>query len=488
MIRMKNPIAPRLPKEYQEVEYIESTGTQYIDTGVKSTNRTNIKLDIEFISGESSRYIPLLAHRRQVIDTEYENMFGIWVNQTSKKIAIIYGTTDTGEIAETNGNGRHIYYNESNKFYLDNTLIYTFDESSFESSINLYVFAINENKVSGSQYVNNVETRNNNLRLYEFIIYEQDTQIRNFVPCYRKSDNEVGLYDLVNDVFYENSGTGIFLMGAEVGNSDVNLVPMIGNKKVLRRYVGDKLVYGKEPAPYEQVINYTMLYDNGDECEDITGGWEKAYQYYTESMNGSSGKVIKNTTSISICGANKAYGSCGVATNNNIDSTEYEILTILWQSSSEVTTRSLSTSGNTYNQSDTTVIMIATNTTTPKLVTQNISGKTISRLLLECVGKYGSIAYGEGTFSMIGILKKDSWAELASIAGINANSIDDIITNSTILLSNKEATEYMIYNCTGSFMISAIASDIFLTALNSSPYKTMVYANEHWNKFLAMVA
>ena len=34
MIRIKNPIAPRLPSEYQEVEYIESTGTQYIDTGV----------------------------------------------------------------------------------------------------------------------------------------------------------------------------------------------------------------------------------------------------------------------------------------------------------------------------------------------------------------------------------------------------------------------------------------------------------------------
>ena len=25
--------------------------------------------------------------------------------------------------------------------------------------------------------------------------------------------------------------------------------------------------------PYEQLVNYTMLYDSGDECTDITGGW-----------------------------------------------------------------------------------------------------------------------------------------------------------------------------------------------------------------------
>lgn len=39
--------------------------------------------------------------------------------------------------------------------------------------------------------------------------------IRNFIPCYRKSDNEVGLYDLVNDVFYTNQGTGSFTYGVD---------------------------------------------------------------------------------------------------------------------------------------------------------------------------------------------------------------------------------------------------------------------------------
>lgn len=35
--------------------------------------------------------------------------------------------------------------------------------------------------------------------------------VRNFIPCYRKSDNKPGLYDTVTKEFYTNQGTGEFL-------------------------------------------------------------------------------------------------------------------------------------------------------------------------------------------------------------------------------------------------------------------------------------
>ena len=38
----------------------------------------------------------------------------------------------------------------------------------------------------------------------------------NGVPCVRKSDGKPGLYDIVNGVFYTNSGTGEFLYGSEI--------------------------------------------------------------------------------------------------------------------------------------------------------------------------------------------------------------------------------------------------------------------------------
>ena len=240
MIRIKNNLTPRLPNEYQEVEYIESTGTQYIDTGVAPTNKTNIKLDIEFISGKSDKWIPLIAERTRLTNS-YQAMFGIWINSSTKEIALNYADIDTAGITGTNGSGRHVYSNTKNKFYLDNTLIKTLSTSSFTSTLNLYVFALNGLN-DGST---NIETRNCTAKLYELKIYDDNILIRDFVPCYRKSDNEIGMYDLVSNQFYTNAGTGVFLMGTEVNKADVNLKPIIGNKKVLKRYIGENLVYQK---------------------------------------------------------------------------------------------------------------------------------------------------------------------------------------------------------------------------------------------------
>ena len=40
--------------------------------------------------------------------------------------------------------------------------------------------------------------------------------IQYFIPCYRRSDNVIGFYDLVNDVFYTNAGSGTFSKGPNV--------------------------------------------------------------------------------------------------------------------------------------------------------------------------------------------------------------------------------------------------------------------------------
>ena len=49
------------------------------------------------------------------------------------------------------------------------------------------------------------------MRLYELKMWKDGELVREFIPCYRKSDKEVGLYDLVNSIFYTNAGTGTFL-------------------------------------------------------------------------------------------------------------------------------------------------------------------------------------------------------------------------------------------------------------------------------------
>lgn len=54
------------------------------------------------------------------------------------------------------------------------------------------------------------------LKLYSFSIYEKGKQVAYFVPCYRKEDGVIGLYNTVDKQFYTNGGTGTFNKGNDV--------------------------------------------------------------------------------------------------------------------------------------------------------------------------------------------------------------------------------------------------------------------------------
>lgn len=53
--------------------------------------------------------------------------------------------------------------------------------------------------------------------IYEFsILDENGDYVSQLIPCFRKSDNVAGMYDLANNVFYTNVGTGSFIVGPNV--------------------------------------------------------------------------------------------------------------------------------------------------------------------------------------------------------------------------------------------------------------------------------
>ena len=53
-------------------------------------------------------------------------------------------------------------------------------------------------------------------KLYSCKMYNNSIIVRDFVPVKRISDNVYGLWDKVNEVFYENAGTGAFTGGPAV--------------------------------------------------------------------------------------------------------------------------------------------------------------------------------------------------------------------------------------------------------------------------------
>lgn len=50
------------------------------------------------------------------------------------------------------------------------------------------------------------------MKLYYCKIWDNGSLVRNFVPC-KNTSGILGLYDIVNNVFYTNAGTGTFTAG-----------------------------------------------------------------------------------------------------------------------------------------------------------------------------------------------------------------------------------------------------------------------------------
>ena len=48
---------PRLPNAYQEVEYIQSSGTQFIDTGYLITPTTEVSVDYQLTNNNNQDFI-----------------------------------------------------------------------------------------------------------------------------------------------------------------------------------------------------------------------------------------------------------------------------------------------------------------------------------------------------------------------------------------------------------------------------------------------
>ena len=102
-----------------------------------------------------------------------------------------------------NANTEYNIEQSFNQFKVNETIYNVSGASTYQGDRNLYIFGVNRgNSAFCGTY-----------QLYGMEIYEGETKVREFKPCFRKSDCAVGLYDEVTNTFFENSGTGTFKIG-----------------------------------------------------------------------------------------------------------------------------------------------------------------------------------------------------------------------------------------------------------------------------------
>ncbi len=182
-----------LPTGYTQLEYIETTGTQWIDTGIigetrwigkaqstRNTTKSQVILggntygmNYSFVA--SVRAGNKWTTRGEPYDTEYPITdayeFDLFFsrNGVSGKIGDI--TVDNRGAVNLNMNW-HICWHDSTYPYIG--------------------------------------------KLFYFSAYQNNSLLRNFIPARRNSDGVLGMYDTVTNAFFINNGTGEFIAGPVV--------------------------------------------------------------------------------------------------------------------------------------------------------------------------------------------------------------------------------------------------------------------------------
>lgn len=198
------PPTPILPPEYQQVEYIEKNGANYINIPLVIGEPVEIKVRVfcPFMGWNTAN---IFGSSGYIQCSMGKYFWGIGMNYGySQPISANYAVYETPRDADV-GNfwlvmTANMLTNYSSIYREDTQELI---ESScapglFPKNSPLVVF--DNTAVSPLMKISSIEI----------------TDILNLIPCYRKSDNVAGMYDIVNDVFYTNAGFGSFIVGPNV--------------------------------------------------------------------------------------------------------------------------------------------------------------------------------------------------------------------------------------------------------------------------------
>ena len=188
----------KLPSGYQEVEYIGSTGTQYIKTNVncgyndtikmESTGNFNFSSNNGFWQGANG-YLQHKFTSSSVSDGNSTLTFS-----DNDTITVLYDGTNHTETITVGSTGKSITRSWSGSSSYGGNVVFLkmSDKTNIYSSTGVTSYL-----KRGKVYVSGVLTLD-------------------LIPAVRKSDNVAGMYDIINGNFYTNSGSGTFTVGSNV--------------------------------------------------------------------------------------------------------------------------------------------------------------------------------------------------------------------------------------------------------------------------------
>ena len=184
-----------LPDGYTALEYIQSSGTQYIDTGRKLTQDSDITIDFRIV-GELYKNAGIFGSRESASKNNLTmfqqtgpNAFNVDFSEYQK-----HRFTAASSLERTK-----IRMNKAGVWVNDILQKSWSDVADFETPTNGLIFDVGNNNWSGNKAV---------MRLYSYT----DGDAQRLVPCL-DANGVPCLYDLIGKTALYNQGTGAFTWG-----------------------------------------------------------------------------------------------------------------------------------------------------------------------------------------------------------------------------------------------------------------------------------
>ena len=197
----------QLPEGYTAVEYIQTSGSQRIDTGVKSSASIGLSADFCFTDTRSNQN---LAQAYDGSGKYYQLMvlmLSSW-GSPDGSVWFLCSYRNTSQYFKKADTDRHAYHFNADGQYtveMDGIQYAKADPSqtTFPADArNLYLFARNSPSVDGYAH----------MKLYSCAMYDGGRKIRDFKPCL-DTDGVPCLYDLISKTAFYNQGSGSFTWG-----------------------------------------------------------------------------------------------------------------------------------------------------------------------------------------------------------------------------------------------------------------------------------
>lgn len=193
-----------LPSGYTELEYIQSTGTQYINTGFMPNGKSKIAMNLTPLSDSSNACF--FCARNETSATAGTTYTAFYISSNYYRFDF-YGKS--GQSDGVDAVGTNINIEASGGVCKIGSKTITNAASTAASSMPWILLA--SARTSSISDLANMATA----KLYSCQIYDNGALVRNFIPC-KNLSGEIGLYDAVNGQFYANAGTGTFTAGPVV--------------------------------------------------------------------------------------------------------------------------------------------------------------------------------------------------------------------------------------------------------------------------------